>query len=157
MRIQDLMRAASVKRWTIVTTSRDESLAEHSFLVIILSKEIGSRAGLTLPLQDHVMRDAILHDLDEILTGDIPTPAKIDKPKYNYQSKITEAAVKAADIMQAWWFISQWGTGRHAHEVSDNCWLRWEKWIRDNEQEFPYIVRAARSIMHELRDSKHEI
>lgn len=171
MRIQDLMRAASVKRWTIVTTSRDESLAEHSFLVLLLARDIALRAKLPIDEVNYCIFDAISHDLHEIHTGDVPTPAKekalmVPTPrgknaKHTPWSETSELVVKFADLIQAWWFISQWGTGRHAEEVAKNCHVRLSMMFenfRGVEGGWTHpVALAAWDVFRDLQEARHEL
>lgn len=178
MRIQDMMRSSGVKRWTIVTTSRDESIAEHSFLVALLASEIAERATLSTTERNHVVLDAMYHDMHEVQIGDIPTPAKkkgyvtvhfpteANIEKWSPYSAKTEEVVSYADLIQSWWFISQWGTGRHAEEVARHVYLRLLKKFEKNnpptlttdiEAWDCRICGAAYQVFHELQHAPHEV
>jgi len=76
MNIQDIYRAHHVDRWQIVNVSRTQSLAEHSFNVAMIAREIAIRIGLTSHLAD-ITEWALIHDLPEIATGDIASPLKV--------------------------------------------------------------------------------
>ncbi len=76
MNIQDIYRAHHVDRWQIVNVSRTQSLAEHSFNVAMIAREIAVRIGLTSHLAD-ITEWALIHDLPEIATGDIASPLKV--------------------------------------------------------------------------------
>lgn len=72
---RELRDLAFVPRWGIVRTVRQQNVAEHSFFVAIYADQIaelaswkGDRAAL--------LRHALAHDWDEILTSDIAAPAK---------------------------------------------------------------------------------
>lgn len=83
MKLQEavkLLRACDVQRWTIVQVTRRQTVAEHQYRVWVLA----------LSLYDHLMggtphnsfeREAVgfwalVHDADEIWTGDLPSPIK---------------------------------------------------------------------------------
>lgn len=73
MKINDILRASGVTRWHIVRTVRPQSLAEHTFDVTMIARAVAKIAGY----EDYeITKAALLHDLDEIVTGDIPTPTK---------------------------------------------------------------------------------
>ena len=73
MKINNILRASGVTRWHIVRTVRPQSLAEHTFDVVMIARAIAKIAGI----DDYErIKAALLHDLDEIVTGDIPTPTK---------------------------------------------------------------------------------
>lgn len=73
MKINDILRASGVTRWHIVRTVRPQSLAEHTFDVVMIARAIAKGAGYD---DYEIIKAALLHDLDEIITGDIPTPTK---------------------------------------------------------------------------------
>jgi len=73
MKINDILRASGVTRWHIVRTVRPQSLAEHTFDVVMIARAIAKIAGHN---DYEITKAALLHDLDEIVTGDIPTPTK---------------------------------------------------------------------------------
>lgn len=73
MKINDILRASGVTRWHIVRTVRPQSLAEHTFDVVMIARAIAKIAGYN---DSEIIKAALLHDLDEIVTGDIPTPTK---------------------------------------------------------------------------------
>lgn len=126
LKLLDILRAQNIKRWVIVNTSRNQSLAEHTFNVIAITRELCSKLNID---DSDAIKYAFDHDLDEILTGDIPTPAKerlgiSTDNVYNGKSKekcdpIVVNLVSVADIMEAIIFISENGVGRHSAEVHD--------------------------------------
>lgn len=132
MKIQTKLRAQDVTRWNIVTTVRKQSLAEHLFNTAILVEEICDKMGISAVSAMHY---ALYHDMEEIITGDIPSPTKkrakeagvdlnsllastMDGPTSPraYPPSAKEA-VKAADLLENLWYIEQYGHGRHANEV----------------------------------------
>ena len=128
MKLVDLMRAQSVKRWTIVHTTKQQSLAEHTFNVVMIARAICSKLGIE---DAAVIKGAMVHDLDEIMTGDIPTPFKKEarsqgielndimrRVSHTTLTPLEEAVIKAADILEANWFIKEFGSGTHAGKVA---------------------------------------
>jgi len=73
MKINDILRASGVTRWHIVRTVRPQSLAEHTFDVTMIARAVAKIAGYD---DYEITKAALLHDLDEIITGDFPTPTK---------------------------------------------------------------------------------
>lgn len=61
---------AEVKRYHTVTTLREETVGHHSHGVALLCLLLCPSAGADL------LKAALLHDLAEQVTGDIPSPAK---------------------------------------------------------------------------------
>lgn len=66
---------AWVPRWTIIRTLRTQSVAEHSYYVALYAAQIAELTGWGGP-RDQLMYYALTHDLEEILSGDISSPAK---------------------------------------------------------------------------------
>jgi HD superfamily phosphodiesterase len=83
---------------------RDQSVAEHSFRVVLIARHL---TLLTRPyLIRMVTESALLHDLDEVITGDVPGPAKSDQwPEKN----VVESIVKVADAIETGTYWVQWG------------------------------------------------
>lgn len=74
--IQDKMRSGHVKRWQIVRVGREQTIAEHMYLVYHIVAEICDRMGVGGERKDRAVRWALMHDLPEVITGDIATPTK---------------------------------------------------------------------------------
>lgn len=165
MNLVDLMRAQSVKRWTIVHTTKQQSLAEHTFNVTMIARAICNKAGIP----DHnVMKATMAHDLDEILTGDIPTPFKEEARSQGIElndimkrvSHVTvsreEAAIaKAADILEAEWFINEFGQGSHADQVKIYMGVQVENYIEGLqveglEEELIYCIESVRAELQRI-------
>ncbi len=124
LQIQDILRAQDVKRWTIVNTVRQQSLAEHTFNVIAIARAIARHMGVP---DEKIIKYAFDHDLDEILTGDTPTPAKeraMIPDEYAGKSSdgcdsVDRSIVLIADTIEAVWYININGVGRHAVAACD--------------------------------------
>lgn len=72
--INEMLRASHVKRWHTVDTVKDQSVAEHQWNVTALSMRIASIAGEEITAE--LVQYAMFHDLEEIYTGDMPSPYK---------------------------------------------------------------------------------
>lgn len=73
---RDLRNMATVMRWGIVPTTRQQNLAEHSYFVTMYANDICLMAGVTDEIRLSVLKSALGHDLDEIFTCDVPGPHK---------------------------------------------------------------------------------
>lgn len=76
--IRNLPFAGTVTRWHSVNCHRYPSVAEHSCLVALYAREIASRVYPDLSAEDQVLlyELALMHDLSEVVTGDMPSPIK---------------------------------------------------------------------------------
>ena len=66
---------AHIPRWVILRKNRQQNLAEHSYYVTLYADQVARLIGWQGNYGD-LMRYALLHDIDETITGDIPGPAK---------------------------------------------------------------------------------
>ena len=131
--VETVMRMHSVKRWHMIDTTRQQTLAEHSANVAMLAMAI----VMTSPM--HFFDDpmlvcaaALTHDVPECFTGDIPTHTKkhlegLGELEYAVTPKVfnigvgpkSEALIKLCDLADGIRFIRLHGvdlTARHARE-----------------------------------------
>jgi putative nucleotidyltransferase with HDIG domain len=127
MNIDELLRAQYVKRFHIVHTVKHQSVAEHCFNVAMIAREIAMEMGLD---SSKMIMMALFHDIDEVITGDIPTPTKerakqqgvdlndngIEVP-YQKFGPVVIKIVKIADYIEAMSFLRVNGVGLHASSV----------------------------------------
>lgn len=69
---------ASVNRFSMVQLARNENVLEHTGMVALICYQLHRQLlqrGVTLSL-GVILKSAVVHDLDEIVTGDIPRPTK---------------------------------------------------------------------------------
>lgn len=128
MLITDYLALGHVPRWSIVRIDRPQSVAEHSFNVAGIVRELHERLQLDSAKYrlDRCVHWALYHDVDESITGDIPGNAKgkmvevkldivsvipltITRDEYNL--------VKLADRIESYTWIAMHGRGAHAAEV----------------------------------------
>lgn len=130
----DLLGLADTKRWTVIKTLRNQSVAEHSFNVAIIAWELASRLEVSPQLLRQVLIWALIHDAPETYTGDVDGRAKRDFPilknsltivehaKFEWYSNespapVVRVIVKVADTIEAITFIRTWGRGLRAEDV----------------------------------------
>ena len=146
----EVMRLSSIKRWAIVEMSQEQSVAEHSYNVAMISMmlidEVEEEGDVEAPELFMSLFWSLVHDLPELLTGDIPTPAKkhmdLDKldqenfPIYwevKRRTMITSTAtiVKAADCIDALQFAKKFCIDSRREEIikdiEDNLYAMLDK------------------------------
>lgn len=82
-----------VPRWSIIRTIRQQSVAEHSYYVALYATFISQFLEMRIKDQMYVTQLALVHDFDEMMTGDLPTPYKANiKAMYLGAEKYTSAS-----------------------------------------------------------------
>lgn len=74
-----LFRMKNITRWGLMYNTRSENLSEHSMecavlahaLALIANQKFGKKIS-----SERVLSAALFHDMNEVLTGDLPTPVK---------------------------------------------------------------------------------
>ena len=146
----DLMRLNHVPRWTIVDTRRGQSVAGHSYNVLLMALYMAGvlhERGYARLDMDFIVNHAIYHDLDEVKTGDIPSPIKT---QLGIESKISnreEYVVKVCDVVESIGWIKRYGVR------PDSIILRSTSKLNDLMEMagfFGYRVSAIHSISSDL-------
>ncbi len=90
-----LDRMQYIQRWGLMRNTRTENLKEHSFDVAVIAHSLALIHNniLRLPYIDPLltMGEALLHDITEIITGDMPTPIKYKNDQLKTAYKAVEA------------------------------------------------------------------
>ncbi|WP_094300750.1 YfbR-like 5'-deoxynucleotidase [Imhoffiella purpurea] len=165
LNMQDIARAGHVTRWHSVRCARNQTLAEHHYLVTMITRELMMRIlGDALPAETRllVLEYALTHDAPELLTGDLPSPLKrriaeitgADDPLSRIEREIApEIAarksalagsalaliVKLADLMDGCLFIHEEGIGRHAAMVAQKSEIALKHKIEEARAAFPNL------------------
>jgi len=78
---------SAITRYSQAHNNTRESVLEHTGFVAIFGAAICARIGHD---PSEVLKRAIVHDVDEIITGDIPTTTKYANPDLTAELKIVE-------------------------------------------------------------------
>lgn len=129
--IADKLRALDIIRWNMVPTQRQQSLAEHTFMVALVAEHIANELGLPTGA---ILRLALYHDLEEVMTGDIPAPTKrkLENTGLNFNAVFNQLGflditappnaiviVKAADYIADIIYLRRYGNTKYALLVMD--------------------------------------
>ena len=143
LNLGDLARSGHITRWHSVRTFREQTLAEHHYMVAMISNKL-AKDILGPDINDserlQLLEYALWHDMPEIVMGDISSPCKkrirqicqekenpidkmedeiapwLSKLKNNLRPELS-LIVKMGDLIDAILFISQEGIGKHAEIV----------------------------------------
>jgi hypothetical protein len=143
--LETVMRLHAVKRWHMIDTTRQQTLAEHSANVALLAMTIAKTAPVnTFDTHTVVGAAALVHDIPEAFTGDVPTHTKrhidslddleeIVTPKELSipASPATIALIKLCDLADGIRFIRLHGvdlTARHAQEGLEEQYIKKINW-----------------------------
>jgi 5'-deoxynucleotidase len=93
-----IFRQKYIKRWGLMRSEHEETLAEHSSEVAIISHALASISnevyGKNIDI-GKVVTLALFHDVTEVYTGDLPTPIKYYSPAMrSIYAKIESEAVE---------------------------------------------------------------
>jgi 5'-deoxynucleotidase YfbR-like HD superfamily hydrolase len=136
--MDEQFRMSEVKRWHVINTAREQTLADHSFQVALTLSHMVSWAisDGDLWTRDEaywLLLAGLLHDAHEVWLGDRPTCAKqfSDRPSETptvavYEDTLRglgrkrsqgEQFLKIADTVEALVWLNQNGVGSHAATV----------------------------------------
>lgn len=168
----DLLSLADVKRWITVRTARSQNVAEHSFGVAVIAANLCVELGLTD--DEFISRTlwwSLVHDLPEVLTGDIdgkfkrlyPLAARAINvaelasfPEYERSmadvSDKVKVVVKTADRIETILFIHSNGMGRRAID----SWSELDaifrlEWLPEADKALPGIQAYAIKLLNVLQ------
>lgn len=159
--IQQKLRTGHVKRWQIVRVAREQTIAEHMYRVRMIAMEICDRIQVSIFTRQYVNDWSLIHDLPEVITGDIATPTKramreavpdsdpvkrielsLDEEYKSVYERIKEtypvvlSIVKQADLIEAIDFLNIEGMGDHAQSVKEGLIAALRESIWMAEQQF---------------------
>lgn len=162
--ISEALRLSQVKRYPICHTGRDQNVAEHSYNVMLIATRLVGEDNPALARE--VVMYALTHDMDEVFTGDIPSsfkrrlraecPAVIPvldgAPKASPKVRLI---VKVADLIEAIYFLDEFGGSRWSDEVRYDIWENFWNLVESEELTGVVgsdIVARAKDIAGELFD-----
>lgn len=165
LNMRDIARSGHVTRWHSVRCARNQTLAEHHYLVTMIARELMQRLfgdALSAETRLRVLEYALTHDTPELLTGDLPSPLKqriaeiagdqnpLARIEHEIAPEIVELQrtlagstlayiVKLADLMDGCLFIREEGIGRHAALVAEHSEARLKAKVEEARERFPEL------------------
>lgn len=170
LKLQDILRAGTIKRWHIVSTAREQTLAEHQYNVAILTQELCRRLRYAPAVSLRLSALALVHDAGECKTGDIPTPAKkllrkelghsFDEVMNRFDVESTDdlpdeykRVLKCCDYLDSMLFLSENGVGRHAEAVLADILSSGGRYFAETGD----VGRQAFLLWEELKNAEYKI
>lgn len=135
-RMNDCLALSHVPRWSIVPHIKAQSVADHTFRVLVIARELFAHMQLPMTLDD--MIEILVHDAPESRSADIPTPYKrFIKEKHGVDlggtgsgvctwlqdhpvAPSTRNILDAADLIEAYTFIFLNGMTVHGRFVANS-------------------------------------
>lgn len=74
--MDQVLKMSWVKRWGIIEMSRNQSVAEHSYNVAMISYWICQVLHISSSVGNNCLMWSLVHDLPEAVTGDLPSSFK---------------------------------------------------------------------------------
>lgn len=133
MEIYEKLRLQNVNRWTLIATSRPQSVAEHSYNVAMMVRWACEQLPTYKIHCGYIAMAALDHDLDEAIFGDVPTPTKSAMRQKGFDFSELESptdevlrmndyeksVIKACDILESIHFLDNFGIGKRADDVKE--------------------------------------
>ncbi len=125
-----VFRQKYIRRWGLMRNMTEETLSEHSYDVAVLTHALcvigNNKFGKNYDIGKAVCY-ALFHDVQEVYTGDMPTPAKYynDEMRINY-AKIEENA-----------------TRQLLSKLPDELAPEYEELLRCEDEVYKPIIKAA--------------
>lgn len=190
MNIEQILRTAEVRRFHILRLAVDQSVGEHVYCVAHIARALyltawPNRYDRPWRLgwdQRDLMFCAMFHDIEEGLTGDIPSPTKAAAKKmgFDWNDAISQLVpcmpdptiptmadvIKLADLIDAWRFVRTYKINPHGAVVCDRLnalvitkadeMNKAERW-RDFGDQCPDWLEVARRVMIDITQPVKEL
>lgn len=167
MNINELMRLQHVNRWTLVATSRPQSVAEHSFNVSVLVQDVLNKANGNSEAVFNAQYAGVIalyHDANEAVWGDVPTPTKaaMKQAGFDFNEAMADPdeeapphgyglVIKVMDIFESVYFLDNWGVGHRAEQVKTKLEYALAAKMKELYAYHPKLYTAAEETMDEAQ------
>ena len=101
---------SNVRRWSHAYCHKPESVLEHTAVVSIIALAIGSHCSEEVNTAKLLAR-SLLHDMEEVVTGDIPNPTKYHNSRISAEFEDI-AAQEIAEMYFGDWAYTTWRSAK---------------------------------------------
>lgn len=121
------LRAQVVTRWHTVPHSIEQTVASHTFGYMQIGLWLIKNGRLEKDVDvGRWLQEALDHDIDEVVTGDKPSLLSIETDE---NMSIHRWLGKASDLLEAWWFITNFGVGPHSTQIQKRYIEKMNYWF----------------------------
>jgi hypothetical protein len=99
LNVRDKLRLQTVKRWHIVPTVKEQTVADHVYGVLQIGTHIAQKLGLDI--LDAFFVEVLQHDVEEVITGDAPSGSRPGLPKSEFMAVV--------DVLESLHWLRQYG------------------------------------------------
>ena len=155
-----LFRMKDIDRWSLMYNTKPETLAEHSMQCALIAHALATigrcKFGKTYSAEK-ICSAALLHDMSEILTGDLPTPVKYYNDEIRTAYKKIEAVAEKQllatledDIRPAYEALIDLGAEEHAVVKAADKLCAYLKCLQEEARGNPEFASAKETIRKAL-------
>ena len=162
--VEAIMRMHSVKRWHMIDTTRQQTLAEHSANVAMLAMMIAATSPIfTFGDPAAIAAAALVHDVEECFTGDIPTLTKRSLTGLEgLEDKVTPAVfklkmtgssaalIKICDLADGIRFIRLHGVDATARHAREGLELQLRRRLDDADEKLGWSESVLRHVRKQI-------
>lgn len=158
-----LFRMKDIDRWQLMYNTKTETLSEHSMECALLAHalaEIGVHRFQKTYSPDRICTAALLHDMSEVLTGDMPTPVKYYNDEIRTAYKKIEAAAEKSllsvldeDLRADYESLCRPGPEEHAVVKAADKLCAYLKCLQEESRGNREFSSAKQSIERALREN----
>ena len=159
-------KSRSIRRYSRDFVFRQESVLEHTGWVALwsylLAKNLEREVGRDCVDYGKLLSRAVVHDIDEVVTGDVPRTTKYSGPRvYNAMKELAERAVTDVAIEQKIDTLSETWMGSKDHDtleglivsIADSAAVIYMCWVEIEllgNKSFQRVAKEAEQSIKEL-------
>jgi putative hydrolase of HD superfamily len=161
-----LNNLSNVYRWNNCYCSKQENVLEHSGFVSLYALRLGIKHDV---LSAGLLIKALVHDLDEAITGDIVTPTKYSSVDLLNQIKLLESrsSKKISDEYFDGKVFDYWVNSKDITSIEGSIvkladsaavvYKIWQEYNNGNKSFGKYIPNIRKSLEHSIEVIHHEL